>query len=84
MQLLGLLTMLLCFPALFFFAVVVVRLFKVKGLLDGLLGAFFPPYTYVWGWLKASEQDLGRTMLLWTGVIVLQVALVVILSLLNK
>lgn len=51
---------------------VLVRLFKAKGVLHGLLGiiscGFYP---FIWGWMKHKELNLTKIMAVWTGGIIL-------------
>jgi len=41
----------------------------------GILGFFIPLVTYIWGWVKAKELEIGDLMRFWTFVVILQVIL---------
>ena len=41
-------------------------LVREKGDAHGILGFFFPPYTYVWGWIHARRLQIVDVMAFWT------------------
>ncbi len=60
--------------------VVLVKLFQTEGLLKGILGLICMLYTFIWGWMNISKEELKlkNWMYLWTGAIVVGVILNVI------
>ena len=48
------------------YILVLIRLFKKKGTLHGILGIIFSIYPFVWGWIKHRELKLTKIMLGWT------------------
>jgi hypothetical protein len=58
------------------FFIVLVKSFKEGGILPGILGIVTASiYTFVWGWLKSKSLQLTKTMLVWTLMLVVAVAL---------
>jgi len=45
---------------------VLIALFKKEGAGLGILGILCSIYAFVWGWLKATELGLKKTMIWWT------------------
>ncbi len=64
---------LLC--SLVYWIIVVIRLFKEKGAIHGILGIIISLYPFIWGWIKHKELKLTKTMLIWTISYVLAVVL---------
>jgi hypothetical protein len=58
--------------------IVLFRLFKVGGFLKGLLGLIFMPFTYIWGWIHAKDQNLKTIMWVWTLLVVITAVLNVV------
>ena len=54
---------------------VLLKLFPAEGPLKGILGIICGLYTYVWGWMNATRFNLKTIMLVWTALIILQIAL---------
>lgn len=52
--------------------------FKEQGAVHAVIGFFFFPYTYVWGWLNVKRLKLMDVMLFWSFMLVLAVAFPVI------
>ena len=42
------------------------KLYQEKSLGHAVLGFFFPPYPYFWGWLNSSRLKIMDVMLFWT------------------
>ncbi|MCD4717225.1 MAG: tetratricopeptide repeat protein [Desulfobacterales bacterium] len=63
---LGILIALCLICSLVYWIIVVVRLFKEKGAIHGILGIVISLYPYIWGWIKHKELKLTKTMLIWT------------------
>ena len=57
------------------FVMVLIKMFPAEGPLKGILGIICGLYTYVWGWMNAARFNLKTIMLVWTGLIILQIAL---------
>jgi Tfp pilus assembly protein PilF len=64
---------LLC--SLVYYVIVLIRLFKEKGALHGILGIIIALYPFIWGWIKHKELKLTKTMLIWTISYVLAIVL---------
>ena len=58
-----------------FFIIVLIELFKTKGVLHVILGITCEIYTYIWGWIVADEKGLKKTMVNWTLAIIAQIVL---------
>ncbi|MBI3161216.1 MAG: hypothetical protein HYZ23_01840 [Chloroflexi bacterium] len=60
--------------------VILIKLFQQEGLMKGLLGFICMLYTFIWGWQNIGREELKLKtwMYVWTGAIVLGVALNVI------
>jgi tetratricopeptide (TPR) repeat protein len=55
---------------------VLVKLFKTKGVLHGILGILSCSlYPFIWGWIKHKELQLTKIMAIWTGTWVLSWAI---------
>jgi regulator of sirC expression with transglutaminase-like and TPR domain len=72
---LGILVALCLLCSLVYWIIVVVRLFKEKGAIHGILGIIISLYPFIWGWIKHKELKLTKTMLIWTISYVLAVVL---------
>jgi hypothetical protein len=55
------------------FIIVVIKLFKEKGVLHGILGIICGLYTFIWGWIESGRLNIKNVMLGWTACIVLQI-----------
>ncbi len=61
--------------SLVIFIVVLIKSFKA-GVLKGILGIITCGlFTFIWGWVKHSELQITRLMLLWTVLIILSIAI---------
>jgi len=56
------------------FIIVVIKLFKEKGVLHGILGIICSLYTFVWGWIESGRLGIKNIMLAWTVLIIGSVA----------
>ena len=45
---------------------VLIPLFKTKGVLHGILGILCGLYPFIWGWINAKQLNLSKIMLIWT------------------
>jgi len=45
---------------------VLIPLFKTKGVLHGILGIICGLYPFIWGWIHAKELNLSKIMLIWS------------------
>ena len=71
--------LILSIAQLVLFIIVLVKLFKTKGVLHGILGIIsFGLYPLIWGWIKHKKLELTKIMVAWSITIV---APIVILSL---
>jgi hypothetical protein len=50
---------------------VLIRLFKEKGVLHGILGIICLLYTFIWGWIHAGRLGIKNIMMAWTACIIL-------------
>jgi len=57
------------------FVMVVIKLFKEKGALHGILGILCGLYTFIWGWMNAGRLGVKNIMLIWSVLIVVGVIL---------
>jgi len=66
------LSLIISVASLVLFIVVLIKLFKSKGILHGILGIISCGlYPFIWGWIKHKELKLLKIMAIWTGTIVL-------------
>jgi hypothetical protein len=65
------------------FIMVLIKLFQKEGTLKGVLGLICALYTFIWGWMHATELNIKNYMLIWTGLIILSIILAVINSVLG-
>jgi len=63
---LGILSALCLICSLVCWIIVVIRLFKDKGAIHGILGIVISLYPFIWGWIKHKELKLTKTMLIWS------------------
>jgi hypothetical protein len=61
---------------------VLIPLFQKEGVLKGILGIICLLYTYIWGWMHIKDEGLNikNWMYAWTGLIVLNVILSIVLQ----
>jgi hypothetical protein len=52
------------------FIIVLIKLFKEKGALHGILGIICAIYTFIWGWMNAGRLGLKNIMIIWSLLIV--------------
>ena len=50
---------------------VLIRLFKAKGALHGILGIICALYPFIWGWINANALGIKNIMLAWTACFVI-------------
>jgi hypothetical protein len=53
--------------------IVLIRMFKTAGVLQGIIGIICALWAFIWGWINSGAQNLRNVMLAWTGCIVLSV-----------
>jgi hypothetical protein len=54
---------------------VLLKLFPAEGALKGILGIICGLYTFIWGWINATKQNIKNIMLIWTVLLVLSIVL---------
>ena len=59
---------------------VLVLLYREKGAGHAVLGFFFSPYAYFWGWFNAGRLKIIDVMVAWTIIFLLSIAFPVIVS----
>jgi hypothetical protein len=57
------------------FIIVVIKLFKEKGVLHGILGIICSLYTFIWGWIESGRLGIKNIMLAWTALLIGGIAL---------
>jgi hypothetical protein len=57
------------------FIIVVIKLFKEKGVLHGILGIICSLYTFIWGWIESGRLGIKNIMMAWTALLVAGIAL---------
>jgi hypothetical protein len=55
---------------LYYYIRILIKMFNSKGVLIGILGCLFFPFTYIWGWVYKNEESTGETMSAWTILII--------------
>jgi len=60
---------------------VLIKLFKEKGVLHLILGIICPLYPFIWGWMHVTRLNIKNIMLAWSGCAVVQIIFNVIGSL---
>jgi len=46
---------------------VLIRLFKAKGVLHGILGIICGLYPFIWGWINVKALGIKNIMIAWTA-----------------
>lgn len=65
--------------AFILFILVLIKQFRKGGILQGILGIITCGlWTFIWGWIKHNAHGLTRLMLIWTLIIVAQIAIAVV------
>lgn len=55
-------------------------LFREKGAGHAILGFFFAPYAYVWGWMNAKRLEIMDVMGFWTALAVIAIVFPVVIT----
>lgn len=50
---------------------VLIKLFKAKGALHGILGIICGLYTFIWGWINHKSLAITKVMIAWTACFIL-------------
>lgn len=61
--------------ALICWVIVLIQLFKQKGVGFGILGIICALFALIYGWMKAEEWGIKQIMLIWTALIVVSIIL---------
>ena len=76
---LGLLAMIIGLISFVIFIMVLIRQFKDAGPVHGIIGIVTCGiWTFIWGWMNAMRLNIKNLMLIWTGLIVLNIILQVL------
>lgn len=59
---------------------VLTKLFPKEGVGKGILGIICGLYTFIWGWQHKDEEKLDTVMMVWSGCIVLNIIINVIVG----
>jgi hypothetical protein len=54
---------------------VLIKLFKEKGVLHGILGIICALYPFIWGWMNVARLNIKNVMIIWSVCIVLGIIL---------
>lgn len=57
------------------FIMVLIKLFKAKGVGLGILGIICALYTFIWGWIEHKKQKITNLMIIWTILIIVGIIL---------
>jgi len=57
------------------YIMVLIRLFKSAGALQGIIGIICGLWTFIWGWMNAAKEGIKNIMMIWTGLMVLYIIL---------
>lgn len=79
----GILALVAGIASFIFFIIVLIELFKTKGVLHGILGIICGLYTFIWGWINADAKNLKTTMIRWTIALIAQIVLQVLAAVLG-
>lgn len=60
--------------------IVLIRLFREKGALHGILGIICGLYTFIWGWINVTRLNIRNVMLAWSVCMGLGIACNVLLT----
>ena len=71
------LTSLICF------ILVVVKMFRTAGVVQGIIGLICGIWAFIWGWMNAGKLGIKNIMLIWTVLIILSMVLNIVNSSLN-
>lgn len=55
---------------------ILIKLFKKEGVFKGILGLICAVYTFIWGCIHSEEERLTSFIWVWTGIIILNIILV--------
>lgn len=55
--------------------IILIPLFKEKGVLHGILGIICFLYTFIWGWMNAGRLGKKNIMLIWTALFAVTIIL---------
>lgn len=76
---LGLLAMVIGLISFVIFIMVLIRQFKDAGPVHGIIGIVTCGiWTFIWGWMNATRLNIKNLMLIWTGLIVVNIILQVL------
>ena len=54
---------------------VLVKIFQANQIGLGILGIICPLFTFIYGWVKSGEWKIQKLMLIWTVLVVINIAL---------
>ena len=57
------------------YIMVLIRLFKSAGALQGIIGIICGLWTFIWGWMNAAKEGIKNIMMIWTGLMVVYIIL---------
>lgn len=70
-MLLGLISMCVGLGSLICFIIVLIKQFQTAGVVHGIIGIITCGiWTFIWGWMNASNLNIKNIMLIWTVLIV--------------
>ena len=76
MGMLQLLSLVVSLCILVCFIIVLVKQFQIGGAVHGIIGIITCTiWTFIWGWINVGKANIKTIMLVWTGLIVLNIIL---------
>ena len=73
---LGLLALVVGLVSLVMFIMVLIKQFQTAGAVHGIIGIVTCGiWTFIWGWMNATQLNIKKIMMIWTAMIVLSIIL---------
>jgi hypothetical protein len=71
----GILALLCLIGAVICQIIVIIRMFKDAGAVQGIIGIICGIWAFIWGWMNSGRLGIRNIMLIWTALIILYVIL---------
>lgn len=71
----GILALLCLIGAVICQIIVIIRMFKDAGAVQGIIGIICGIWAFIWGWMNSGRLGIRNIMLIWTVLIILYVIL---------
>ena len=72
---LGILALLFLLGSIICWILVLIRMFKDAGALQGIIGLLCSLWAFIWGWMNSSRLGIRNIMIAWTALLVLYLIL---------